>query len=374
MKAEFKAKILSGNVIIVESKGFDPELFVPVIRKNRITLLNFIENRRCACENINQTSISNVKSLSKTSSLDLVETLDQNRGSALSPPDIVRRCKEINVLTPIKVQQNYLKSKVSSISPINKFKVVELFRNPTKDSPKKVGKLILNRQSIQNECSIQNDFPNPAFKENINPIAYSETDFSTPPSKKSKICKKQYRKSPKRSITKWRKCITPLRTYSRKQIFQNTKKNQPPTPRVVPIEDIDLPDYVRNPTAGICSDVLVIIRKKKLIRDSKIHINAKKITEQLCNTSDLQQKKVCLPKLKAEFNNSKYLQPYDLLTNLCRKNISSKLTEMFKTRCVKKSCSTRPNYLKLIGKIDDLEKKNVDLLKQKCLEPRKLVI
>lgn len=419
-KVDFRIKLLSGNnVVMVESGGYESEIFVPIIINGRIGFQNIIPNRRCCTShgdhhNKNNTHTRYLQHFNTLREPQCATTTNLSSKTARSTAGQETRLSPLAYSTPLAapttasgatgtpssknssrrshrrrshvsitqsfcntpelprrdVQSVYDVAKDTLVQIPSGIKVIRLYRNPTTTKPyKNVLRVVGTNTESPLPCCHSNEFIHPppptpiptqtetAFV-SINEVAASKLQLPETPDLKSRS--KQNKVTP---TPKWRKCITPIRTYSRRQIVQrhvstvsvNKKTHNNSTARVrnrvmpsVRLRGSVLPSYMVNPTQTAKQDVQVEVKKRKVIIDPKLNISARTFKRQQRDTSDLKNNsKYRLPTNRKEYEASK-LSAFQMLTNSNRMaNLSNKLNNQFRKGCVNKASSTNPRYKQL---------------------------
>lgn len=421
MSSEIKLKLLSGSkVVLAECLGYESELFVPIILKNRIVLQNAVPARGCCKhEKENESKIYYPKKLSfpaknplanstpkannseNTSSdqytcpirkrrtgefcesskfslskeltikplqigpqikndkiytnllsdhhISKVDCIEENR---LPTPDIVRRAPVRTANESIPLPQ-YPQITTLKIVPLHRLNTINSPKNPAKIVQTKTTHLTksINSPRILRNLSNVSSFGSPPSLQQSNKSELNSFNCGTP---NQSFLARQI-KTPG-STSKWRKCITPKRTYLRRSSNATSK-----TTSLQPLQlsrNGGLIETFRYPVSY--SKNRIIIRRRKLIIDKKLKITPKKFKEQLINTEDLKRNKKVneLPKKRKQFNMS-HMTAFDLLTNSgFYPRIGKKLNRVFRQGCVNKSASTILKYKQLTQDIPLIEEWN----------------
>lgn len=391
-------KLISGSkVVLAECSGYQTELFVPVIVNNQITLQNAVPSRRCcqmdttkslkrlsiqgetplanstpnhksnkenqsctiesfscpirkrflgsnssqsniskdvsikkmrAFGQVAQNQIARIKPTTAVSSLDI--SSKQNR---FPTPDIVRRAP---------VQINNESIPLPQFPIVTHLKIVPLHRVKSPNIPTNLAKIVRLSTPTNNTTS-------PKVLRNLS----SMSSFGSPPSlqrtneSNSHACHTpnqsflvRQMKTPG-SATKWRKCITPQRTYIR---HSNTLAR---TTSLKPLRLAKNGMFIEDFRYPIKLEKRIIIKRRKLLVDSDVKISPKTFKKQLINTDDLRAEKSLLPKSRRHFYLS-HMTAFDLLTNSgFYPKIADKLNSVFRKGCVNKSADTILKYKQL---------------------------
>ncbi|XP_055919058.1 uncharacterized protein LOC129951074 [Eupeodes corollae] len=255
----------------------------------------------------------------------------------LPTPDIVRRA-------PIQCQNDTIP--LPEHPQITGLKIVRLHRVNTPNTPKNLAKIVRSKTPLANSASPRvlrnltnlSSFGSPPTMSRTKEI--NSFDCATP--NQSFLANKI--KTPD-TTTKWRKCITPKRTYIR---HSNGQKPINKTIKLEPlqttkngkfVESYRLPTKIKNP---------IIIKRRKLIIDNDVKITPRKFKKQLTNTEDLNRsKKFNLPKSRRHYHIS-HMTAFDLLTNSgFHPRIGNQLNTLFRQGCVNKHAETILKYKQL---------------------------
>ncbi|CAD7013847.1 unnamed protein product [Ceratitis capitata] len=338
-KVEYRIKLLSGNnVVLVEANGFESEIFVPEIQNGRISFQNIIPNRRC-CFMLNALASKNLlrKKRRSTQSTTVQLGTAEKHHDSISPSrtwrlhggdDISRARSPLAFSTPapapsptpsytLKHQLKYTNKENYRPRPrtlAQAYHTIELLRAKG-SAPIQFAENISNQTPCTKTVRIQCEQSEIDRHLNNTNCLESGSGFNIPdvpnitPRLDSPVELKSNSKShtiqTPGTVTKWRKCLTPIRTYSRHGIN---------VPRLTSSSSVK---NARSP-------------------------------ERLC-TSTTSRKKFEISKKPA----------FDMLTAPSRaRMMSAKLTQQFKKSCVNKASSTYPKY-KILCKIPPLEREGM---------------
>ncbi|XP_073811197.1 univalents only [Musca autumnalis] len=388
-KNNYRIKLMAGNnVVLVEADGKESEIFVPQIDRNgRITFVNIIPQRRC-CQlaeslpsqiNVKQeknntngdgfllpslgtSNQENMRPLANSTALKGERRSLTNNGgggdtfggsaASLPTPEPFRRA--------IPIQRIQLPDD-RVINLPKGVKVMRLYHN-RQDTPSKVGRLVSTNSSSNVNSVTRDDFHNISnmscsFRIPSTPIDGNKANSggvvcSTPLNKQINVSSRC-----DSSNSKWRKCKTPIRTYSRRggvtkkqDVARNSAKkfNFKPT-------------YLVNPTQAPKPSHRIVLRKRKLVVDSKVRISTRtfKKMQQEPATNSLPKATHGPSSLSFTSLQKKRKIPmsaFDLLTNPSRSLCMSKrLKEQFRNGCVNKASSTYAKYKVLCTNIPPLQ-------------------
>lgn len=376
-KSRYRIKLLAdNNVVMLEADNYEAEIFTPHIVNGRLTFLNIIPNRRC-CQ---ITSVSNINSKSfvlkegkqvpkngmstklgrYSAAQDAIampaplanSTPDNIKlkyssglfnnyhssysnasrtsyGSTLSTPEPVRRAATVRP----QILEN------STLNLARGIKVARIYPKANEYTPKKVGRLVAS--SLNSSRSLES--PNVSLLNG----SFNLMNASIVSSRKSTQSRNNL--AVVDSINRWRKVLTPVRTYTRTskqpvmlqrpKIISSAKKPQIPY----------RPSYLVNPTQAPTVTKRVEIKKCKLLIDKKLCISPKTFKRQQqqkqINTCQIISKSLLIPKTPRCYRDTLAMSAFDLLTNSNRKRcISDKLNKQFRLGCVNKASSTYSKY------------------------------
>ncbi|XP_055837043.1 uncharacterized protein LOC129905570 [Episyrphus balteatus] len=265
-----------------------------------------------------------------------------NLENSYPTPDIVRRA-------PIQTANETIP--LPQYPQVTELKIVRLHRVNTPNTPKNLGKIVRSKTPSANTSSPQR------ILRNLSNVS----SFGTPPSlqqtksfnygspNQSFLARRI--KTPESAI-KWRKCITPKRTYIRHSNGQQTLVR---TTELKPLQLTKNGKFIDSYRYPIKMEKRTIIKKRKLIIDNELKITPRKFKKQLTNTEDLNGCKSQLPKSRRHFHLS-HMTAFDLLTNSnFYPKIGNKLNTMFRQGCVNRSAETIVKYKQLTKGIPLME-------------------
>ncbi|XP_011196560.2 uncharacterized protein LOC105221349 [Zeugodacus cucurbitae] len=389
-KVEYRIKLLSGNnVVLVEANGFESEIFVPEIQNGRINFQNIIPNRRC-CLMYNPLAPKNISRRKRRP----IQTTDQLMGVVEKQRDIISPCRtwrlqggdEINrsrsplafstpAPAPSPTPSYTIKQQMKYTSSSNKenysqrprslaqaYQTIELLRakgsTPIHFARRSIAQTPCTKtvhiQCEQSEIDrhLNANCGDSGTGFNIPDVPNISPRFESPNEMKNKTRKSNI--PTPGTVTKWRKCLTPVRTYSRHGI------NVPRLPSSSSVKKVR--NLKKNSsTQGTVGTYKLEIKRRKIIVDPKTTITPKTFKQQQYSTAHLRAKSpdrlfattTAKDRKKYEVNKK---TAFDMLTAPSRTPMmSSKLTQQFKKACVNKASSTCPKY-KILCKIPPLEK------------------
>lgn len=389
-KVEYRIKLLSGNnVVLVEANGFESEIFVPEIQNGRISFHNIIPNRRC-CFLLDALATKNSARRKRRP----VQTTDQLMGTAEKQRDSISPSRtwrlqggdEVNrsrsplafstpapAPSPSPTPSYTTKPQLKYTSNTNKenypqrprtlaqaYQTIELLRakgsapiqlarrNIAQTPFTKTVRIQCEQSEIDRHLNANcGDFGSDF---NIPDVPNFSPRFESPNEMKDKA-KKSYISTPG-TVTKWRKCLTPVRTYSRHGI---NVPHLPSSCRVKKVRNLKKDSS----TQGTVGTYKLEIKRRKITVDPKTTITPKTFKQQQYSTAHLRPKSpdrlfaaAANDQKKCDINKQ---TAFDMLTAPSRSTmISSKLTQQFKKACVNKASSTCPKY-KILCQIPPME-------------------
>uniref|UniRef100_A0A1B0FG82 Uncharacterized protein n=1 Tax=Glossina morsitans morsitans TaxID=37546 RepID=A0A1B0FG82_GLOMM len=281
-KPNFKIKLLAGNnVVLVEAPGYESEIFVPQTHKGRIAFVNVIPNRRCCFKtDKNSTSSENAFCGQSTAINKLAKKVlgyDSNgRTARIYGGD-------------------------DKYSPFGKGTLKERQRGDT--SP-------IKQQTTWNLETPQSLRTSAPAKSYCRVDSGDATLWSRNKSKaKDKSTQKLVYNEEIITPTKWRKCLTPVRTYGRSSVTL-CKKRSPTKIGRSKVEQ----------TQGKKATCSIDVRKHEVKEDIKA--------------------------TSASYLSKDPKTAFDLLTGPARDG-SSKLKKQFRNACVNKAAATHRKYKEL---------------------------
>ncbi|XP_017839798.1 uncharacterized protein LOC108597654 [Drosophila busckii] len=324
----FQIKLLSGNnVVLVDCKGYESELFMPQIVKGRITFQNIIPNHRC-CDsaaanvktdqlilpayklgdvriiagagtpqrfNYDQQNISSPLARSTPSSGTSVRVLPrlgkENAGALLTPE--LARCRPTQQITPVDALQL---ERSSSVSQLQAAESPMLPINESTQSPLQAPSTSSSLTSETTLCNFMHKAPPARTYSRRRP---SGTSHPRQPISWSPLAKKK--KNTKVSSTK------------------------PPSP-----------------------NLKLEVRQRKLIVDNKKTLAPHELQKSIPMpiTKQKIRRKQVTGKTRQQFDALK-VTAYDLLTTPGHGQVSKELQKQFKDACIDKYSDTLPNYAAL---------------------------
>nr|XP_036223692.1 uncharacterized protein LOC106616418 [Bactrocera oleae]XP_036223693.1 uncharacterized protein LOC106616418 [Bactrocera oleae]XP_036223694.1 uncharacterized protein LOC106616418 [Bactrocera oleae] len=383
-KVEYRIKLLSGNnVVLVEANGFESEIFVPEIQNGRISFQNIIPSRRC-CFMLNSLATKNLtrRKRRQLQTTDQLMRTAENQRDSVSPSrtwrlqggDEIHRVRSpLAFSTPapapsptpsytIKQQMKYTNKENYSQRPrtlAQAYQTIELLR-ARGSAPVQLAR----RNSVQTPCTktvriqceqseidrhLNENCGDSGSGFNIPDIPNLSPRFESPNEMKTNT-KKACISTPG-TVTKWRKCLTPVRTYSRHGI------NVPRLPSSCSVKKVRNLKKISS-TQGTVGSYKLEIKRRKIIVDPKTTITPKTFKQQQYSTAHLRPKSPDRFFATAAKDRKKYdinkKTAFDMLTAPSRPVMSSKLSQQFKKACVNKASSTCPKY-KILCKIPPLE-------------------
>ncbi|XP_067631516.1 uncharacterized protein uno [Eurosta solidaginis] len=408
-KVEYRIKLLSGNnVVLVEANGFESEIFVPEIQNGRISFQNIVPNRRCCFKGTAQT----IKGLMRRKRRSVQSTTEQRSTNAttertrasISPSqtwrlqgggglnDIHHTHSPLAFSTPAsapsptlsylkKSQMKYNKENYELQQPrtsAQAYHTIELLQPKSTSLLQQQQQMKINSQNLNTPLTktariqcVQADIDK-VMRDNAGGGAVdfgdSGRDFNVPdvPSltprplqnstqtNKNKMTPGQV-EAPD-TVTKWRKCITPIRTYSRHAL------NVPALRANASVKKVrQKTKSLSSATQGTKGTYKVELKRRKLIFDTKTAISPRTFKKQQNSTTPLRRRSVereriaaSLPKESKRYDTSKHTA-FDMLTTPSRSHVmANKLQQQFRKACVNKASSTCPKY-KLLCKLPPLE-------------------
>uniref|UniRef100_A0A1A9ZCB2 Uncharacterized protein n=1 Tax=Glossina pallidipes TaxID=7398 RepID=A0A1A9ZCB2_GLOPL len=331
-KPHFKIKLLAGNnVVLVEAPGYESEIFVPQTHKGRIAFVNVIPNRRC-CFKTDRNSTSNENAFCGQSAA--INTLAKKVLGYDSNGRSVR-----------------IYGGDDKYSPFGKGTLKERQHGDTSSIKQQTTWNLQTPQSLRTSapvksfCKADSNFsrncrfsaPSPIFTPLCSTLQTSAggdaTLWSRNKSKaKDKSTQKVVCNEEIITPTKWRKCLTPVRTYSRSSITLCRKRS----PTKILRSKVEQ-------TQGKKATCSIDVRKRKLLIDPKTTISPQsfKLQLQKYNSSDEVKDDI---KETSDFYLAKDPKTaFDLLTGPARDG-SSKLKKQFRNACVNKAEGTNRKY------------------------------
>ncbi|XP_017472913.1 PREDICTED: uncharacterized protein LOC108363895 [Rhagoletis zephyria] len=393
-KVEYRIKLLSGNnVVLVEANGFESEIFVPSIHNGRISFQNIIPNRRC-CNRLNvlaSKSSAGKKRRSTQTTERILAPVNYNRDS-ISPSttwrlqaghEVNRTRSPLAFSTPAPApspspspsytigqqlkhhnKENYTplpRALAQANHPIDILRVnrrspIQLNRKSSLQTPDtRTVRIQCQQSEISKHLNAASGDSGSGFNIPDVPNLSRSTGFSfleSPNNAKSKA--KKANTSAPGTVTKWRKCLTPVRTYSRNGF---TVPRLPSSSSVTNARNLKrLPSM----TQGTKGTYKLEVRRRKLVVDPKTAISPNTFKQQQRTTAHLRPKSpnkrrsgATLPNDRRQYDMSKKTA-FDMLTAPSRSHVATKLAQQFKKACVNKASSTCPKY-KILCKIPPLE-------------------
>uniref|UniRef100_W8B0R2 Uncharacterized protein n=1 Tax=Ceratitis capitata TaxID=7213 RepID=W8B0R2_CERCA len=389
-KVEYRIKLLSGNnVVLVEANGFESEIFVPEIQNGRISFQNIIPNRRC-CFMLNALASKNLSRKKRRSTQSTTVQLGtaEKHHDSISPSrtwrlhggdDISRARSPLAFSTPapapsptpsytLKQQLKYTNKENYRPRPrtlAQAYHTIELLRAKG-SAPIQFAENISNQTPCTKTVRIQCEQSEIDRHLNNTNCLESGSGFNIPdvpnitPRLDSPVELKNNSKShtiqTPGTVTKWRKCLTPIRTYSRHGI------NVPRLTSSSSVKKVRNIKKISSSTQGAAGTYKLEFKRRKLIVDPKTIITPKTFKQQLHSTAHLSARspeRLCTSTTsRKKFEISKK-PAFDMLTAPSRaRMMSAKLTQQFKKSCVNKASSTYPKY-KILCKIPPLEREGM---------------
>lgn len=418
-KIDYRIKLLSGNnVILVEAAGYESEIFIPSIDCNgRIAFINVMPNRRCCgkTQNAEITKQAAVKrevctpltssNLRESSNKENVRLHPMRPPLANSTPaappimgkssTIIRRIKSEHGTSGSMTSSNlntFGSSSESTLPTPEPFrravpatrrqlvdntqfnlpkgiKVMRLYHNSRDGTPSKVGRLVNTGNSSNMNSVTREDLHNMSNMSCSFRIPATPTKNTTKGMVSSTPLNKQKQTTLQTiavegSNSKWRKCITPVRTYSKRGAA--VKRNPTLSSQKKALNPVHFrPTYLVNPTQGCKPAYKVELRRRRLVVDGKVRISSRAFKRQQQQQQELDintkphQKSILGPSVSftsLHKMNKEGISAFDLLTNSNRSRcLSAKLKEQFRKGCVNKASSTYNKY-KVLCSIPPLQK------------------
>lgn len=377
----YRIKLLaSNNVVLVECNNYESEVFSPQIVNGRITFLNIIPNRRC-CQ-ISKASIMNFAKKEITRSASSLKCEKSSRVSAnecpamstplanSTPAGVKQRCSSNSQLCKFYSRDTASDSTLPTPEPVRRavaadnsainlprgFQISRIYHKAADGAQKKVGRLVMSKSS----CSLSN-------------ISLLDGSFKLPCSPLQPTCSNNVVRSrnvlhstPRDCIARWQKVLTPIRTYARKT-NQHVTVNRTETAESMKSKQKNgskfVPTYLHNPTKGLDVSQQIVIKKCKLIKDSKTKISPRSFKKQQDQSIDAHRRKLScsIPAHSLSFHKPRsYLETmgmsaFDLLTSSNRsRTIAKKLQQQFRKGCLNKASSTYSKY-KMVSTVPPIQ-------------------
>lgn len=335
----FRIDVLPGDLIRIEAEGYTSEIFKPYIQNGKIHVFNLVP---CKENPAPKVAVRGRKILNEISNyngkkIQVIEDIRLNISATSSDGGNKENCG----ITPVKrvawketfgEGKTKVQIQAAGSTPLlgPNVKVIRLHRKPTSNTPKKAGKLA--------SCSSPaNNTRNAAHS----PVVYS---------------RHAKRSAPPGTITKWRKCITPQKTYSR---FAQSAKRVGISPGVIRRHSMLLHRSKCSrfsKTPGFYGDALVQLKRVPAIIDQKTKLSPRRFKQQLCDWSDLTRTDAdeVVPKTKAGYKSSR--NPFHLLTHTTRIHCySERLQQMFRKRCIQKYAATDRGFSRFVEPLEPLQ-------------------
>ncbi|EDV59576.1 uncharacterized protein Dere_GG10679 [Drosophila erecta] len=360
----FKTQLLSGkNVLLVESPGYESELFMPQIVGGRITLQNVIPNRRCCPE-------------SRMLSDPLMGDMGSRKRTVKSPTR--RSFAAVNLATPkaksTPINNSSLRTRAGKENAVPQLTPERLRCRPfhlPSDGEMDIDELSCQEQapgslssskSMMSACTNNslseievlspvisskngsNVHANELGRNNFTPLSISETRIPPPVMPKENVIE-QNLQAMEVVHSKSKPKVSALRTYSRKK--PGTASKAKPTPVWSPLQKKKKNSSVSS-TKVPSPTMKMEVRYRKLIVDTKKTLAANdpsKLSPGPITMKKIIRKQVT-GKTRKQFEALK-VTAFDLLTNLCVGNISEDLVKQFQKACANRVCTTLPNYAEI---------------------------
>ncbi|XP_037955004.1 uncharacterized protein LOC119684937 [Teleopsis dalmanni] len=360
----FTIKLISGqNVVLVESLGMESEIFVPVVLNGRISFRNIVPNRRC-CGVEKKLAAKHINSPVKTNK-------PQSRPWRLyNGVTTILRNSPVQTSTPIQASDPVIDKE--NVTPID----TPASNNETLPTPEQARDAVAERLTnvLNNATTKSPRAKRKLYREAFTNVRYVrctpkrveelQSSFNLPPTPQlsvfansmdsTNVATMNQINSLKTNTTnspspKWRKCITPLKTYQKRPGVQKTTSGASPAAVHFSNKKV-IPTYRANPTEGPKTTQGIEIRKRNLIVDKKTTISPKSFKKQQTTTTAAtatvrKLRDTKLPRTRKQLVDVMKNNAFDLLTNSNRVNgVAAKLNQQFRKSCVNKASSTYPKY------------------------------
>ncbi|XP_053963427.1 uncharacterized protein LOC128866593 [Anastrepha ludens] len=382
-KVEYRIKLLSGNnVVLIEANGFESEIFVPEIQGGRISFQNIIPNRRC-CNMLNASKILLPKKRRPTQSPEQLSRPAEHHGNSISPSRTWRlqagdgnnsaRSPPLAFSTPAPApspttsfmlrqqskcadKENFMPRQRSLAQAYQTFEMLRTNRSSSIQLDRKSP--LPKTVSIQCKDSEIDKRINAAIGDsgfNIPDVPNLTPSRASPKFESPNVTKNKTPIPYLGTVTKWRKCLTPVRTYSRHGI------NVPRRPSSSSVKKARYSKRVASTTQGTKGSYQIEVRRRKLILDDKTAISPHTFKQQQQPRLHLRSKSpargrsgAALPKSRKQYDFNVKTAFDQLILPSRSRNMSTKLIKQFKKACVNKASSTCPKY-KILCKVPPLE-------------------
>ncbi|KAL9916109.1 uncharacterized protein LOC119636879 [Glossina fuscipes] len=334
-KPHFKIKLLAGNnVVLVEAPGYESEIFVPQTHKGRIAFVNVIPNRRCSLKS-DRSSPSNENTFCGQSAA--LNTLTKRVLGCDSNGRVMRTYGGYDKYSPF--GKGSLKERQYGDSSSTKHQTSSNLQTPQSlrsSAPAKNYSRVDSNLSRNCRFSAPSPQVSPLFSTLQSSAGGDATLWSRTKSKaKDKLARKLAYNEETITPTKWRKCLTPIRTYGRSSVALCKKRS----PTKIGRSKVE-------PTQGKKATCSIDVRKRKLLIDPKTTISPQSFKLQL-------QKHDPSDEIKDDIYATPHFclskdpkTAFDLLTSPAR-HVSSKLKKQFRNACINKAAGTQRKYKEL---------------------------
>ncbi|XP_002138498.2 uncharacterized protein uno [Drosophila pseudoobscura] len=343
----FTIQLLSGRaVVMVECPGYDTELFIPQIVKDRITLQNIMLNRRCCSES----SLTTYPTVPPVSSGPPVRAPKRMISSTQPPPVArstptslsVRRIRAANKtveLTPEPARSPAIPTSLSMRRIRAANKTVELTPEPARCQAipfeSEIQDVSLHVNQSYSNSSLES--PPPLLPPEVLSITDAMMSVSSTPN---------FNLNASPPLTSSMRVKPPERTYARRKTNNIGKAKTPPKWSPVQNKKQQLLSATRGPNPSMHIEV----RRRNFLEDRHKTIEP----YDLQNTISLPvvQKEIIqrqvTAKTKQQFDALK-ITAFDLLTTSAQGKIAEELVQQFQEACIDRRSSTVPNYIQLSG-------------------------